>query len=66
VRISKLLSPLSVQNVIMKRLTNCTIDVGITVSQRSNFILDAVNASSGVSASVAKMVHPAEDLVRAV
>jgi len=61
-----LVSPLSVQNAIVKRLTDCTINVGVAVSQRSYFILDAVNSPSGVSASVAEMVYLAEDLVRTV
>ena len=62
----RFLSPLSVQNAIVKRLTDCTINVGITVSQRSYFILNAVNSSSSVSASVAEMVYLAEDPVRTV
>ena len=63
---AKLFSPFSVQNATVERLTDCTINVGMAVSQRSYLILNASNPPSGISASVAEMVHLAEDLVRTV
>ena len=61
-----LFSPFSVQNAVVKRLTDCTINVGIAISQRSYFILDALNYPSGFSATLAEMAYLAEDLVRTV
>ena len=57
----KLFSPLSVQDAIAKCLTDCQINVRIDVSQRSNFILDALNSRSGFTASAAEMVYLGED-----
>ena len=59
-------SLLSVKNAIVKCLTDCTINAGVAVSQRSYFILDASNSPSGVSASGAQMVYLMGDLVRIV
>ena len=56
--------PLLVQNATVKRSTDRTIKVGIKASQRTYFILDALNPPSGVSASVAEVVYLGEDLVR--
>ena len=52
-----LFSPLLVQNPTVKRLTDCTINVGIAVSQRSYFVLDLLNSPSGFSASVAEIIY---------
>ena len=62
----KLFSLLLIQNATVKCLTDCTVNVGIDVSQRSYFILDLLDSPSGFSASVAEMVYLAADQVRAV
>ena len=62
----KLLSLLLVQNATVKCLTDCTVNVGTDISQRSYFILDLLDSRSGFSASVAEMIYLAADLVRAV
>ena len=63
--IGKRFPPFSIQiNATVERLTNCIINVGIAVSQRSYLILDASNSLSGFSASVAQMVYLVGDLVR--
>ena len=50
----------------VKRSTDRTIKVGVGTSQRTYFILGALNSPEGVSASVAEMVYLAEDLVSTV
>ena len=47
-------------------LTDYIIIVGATVSQRSHFLMAALNSPSGFFANVAEMVYVAEDLVRTV
>jgi len=59
-----LFSPFSVKDAIVKRLTDCTINVGVAISQRPYFIFDAPDSPSGFSASVGQMVHLVGDLVR--
>ena len=59
-------SPLSVKDAIAERLADCTLNAGVTVSQRFYFILDASNSSSSFSAGVAQIVYLVGDLVRIV
>ena len=62
----KLSSLLSVQNAIVKCLTDYTINVAIAVSQGLYLILDALNSPSDFFASVAEAAYLAEGLVKAV
>lgn len=59
-------SLLSVQDAMVNGLTDYIIIVGATVSQRSHFLMAALNSPSGFFANVAEMVYVAEDLVRTV
>ena len=52
-----------VQNATAELVTECTIKIVIEASQRSYFILDALNSPS---ASVADTAYLAEALVRTV
>jgi len=61
-----LFSLLLVKNSIVKRLADCTINVGVAVSQTPYFILDAPDSLSGFSASVGQMVYLVGDLVSIV
>jgi hypothetical protein len=62
----KVFSPLSVQDAIMKCLTDYTINVGMAVYQRLYFILDALNSPSGFFASVAEGEYLAECPIKTV
>ena len=62
----KLFSLLSVQDTIMKCLTDYTINVGIVVYQRLYLFLDALNSLSGFFAGAAERVYLVEGLVRTV
>ena len=61
-----LFSSLSVEDAIVEGLADCTLNVGVAVSQRHYFILDASNAPSDFSTSVAQVVYLVGDLVRIV
>ena len=65
--IGKRFPPFSIQiNATVERLTNCIINVGIAVSQRSYLILDALNSPSGIPTRVMEIVYLVDDLVRGV
>ena len=66
VGMGKLFSLFLVQNAMVKRLTESTIDVGIAVPQRSYLILDALNSPSGIPTRVMEIVYLVDDLVRGV
>jgi hypothetical protein len=62
----KLFSLFSVQNTIVKCLTDYTINVGMGTPQRLYLVLDALNLPSGFFARVAEAVYLAKGLVRKV
>jgi hypothetical protein len=62
----ELLSLFSVQDTIMKCLTDYTINVGMAVYQRLYFILDVLNSPSGFFASVAEGEYLAECPIKTV